>query len=404
MIGDVEERTLALRHHWLPVFLPAAIHSTGMGTVGPITAVIAIQYGADLGTASIVAGLTVIGRLVGNVPSAWLIQRIGERWSMIIAAIAAMSAAGIAISFPYVPVLCGCILVIGVASAAFMIGRHALLTRFVSFEYRARALSLLAGMNMLGFTIGPFIAAGVIAVWSAAATLYVLVATCVLVSAILLLIPDPEKRFGGSGGSRSSHARTGQWETFLEHRAPLLRVGVGAGILLMLKGTKSIVMQIWGVSIGIPEHHIALAIGISHVIEVVLFYTSGQIMDRWGRRVVAVPVTLGLALGHIAFLAVVDLVSFYVVALLLGLVNSIGAGIIMTLGSDLAPPGNTAAFLGAWRVINDGGSALGPALIATATIAFTPAAAVLAIGGIGLVGAWMLWRWIPQYIDGVERT
>ena len=47
-------------------------------------------------------------------------------------------------------------------------------------------------------------------------------------------------------------------------------------------------------------------------------------------------------------------------ALLAGLANGLSSGIVMTLGTDLAPPGRRGEFLGVWRLLTDAGSVLGP--------------------------------------------
>jgi hypothetical protein len=81
----------------------------------------------------------------------------------------------------------------------------------------------------------------------------------------------------------------------------------------------------------------------------------------------------------------------------LSLANGIGSGLLMTLGADLAPQTGPAPFLGAWRFTADFGSAAAPLAVAgiTAVVSLSVASGVM--GVVGLIGAGVLWRYIPRY-------
>jgi hypothetical protein len=96
-------------------------------------------------------------------------------------------------------------------------------------------------------------------------------------------------------------------------------------------------------------------------------------------------------------------VWFAVVAALLSLSNGIGAGILMTLGADLADPAHPAPFLGAWRFTNDTGAAVAPLLIWGVTAAASLPIAAGVMGVLGLVGALDLRVFVPRYA-GRRRT
>ena len=118
-----------------------------------------------------------------------------------------------------------------------------------------------------------------------------------------------------------------------------------------------------------------------------LFYPAGIIMDRWGRRSAAIPALLLFSLS----MALVPLTnSFWTllfVGLLTGVGNGLSSGLVMTIGSDLAPDRGAGDFLGVWRLIGDIGTAAGPFIIGTVAQIFTLASAPLVTCGLGLVGA-----------------
>jgi hypothetical protein len=73
-----------------------------------------------------------------------------------------------------------------------------------------------------------------------------------------------------------------------------------------------------------------------------------------------------------------------------------GAGINMTLGADFSPSVGRGEFLGVWRLVSDIGQAGGPVVISLLTGFGSLAAASVATGGIGLVGAAIMVLLVPE--------
>jgi MFS family permease len=162
-----------------------------------------------------------------------------------------------------------------------------------------------------------------------------------------------------------------------------------------------VILPLWAVSIGVADAQTALIIGIAGAIDFALFYTSGQIMDRFGRLWSVIPSLIGLSAGHFLLAFThdsADAAAFFIAAaLLLALANGIGSGILMTLGADLADPTDPAPFLGAWRFTTDSGNALAPVAVAGITAVASVAFASGVIGIVGIVGAGIMLRYIPRY-------
>ena len=191
------------------------------------------------------------------------------------------------------------------------------------------------------------------------------------------------------------------------NRAVLARLGTAAGILMMLRSARQVLLPLWGLSIGLPDEFTALIVGVGGAIDFALFYTSGWIMDRFGRRASAVPALIGLGLAFLVLAFTHDVPSaaswFAVITGITGLANGIASGIVMTLGADLAGVDNPAPFLGAWRMITDSASASVPFLISGITLAVSISAVSGLFGVLGLAGAWLMARYIPVYVEGETR-
>lgn len=395
----------------LPALLPTLAFSIGEGAVIPMIPVVAHNLGAQLAVAGLIAAMITIGQLVGDIPSGWVISRIGERAAMIYAALLSIVGLALAMSSPNPWVLGLAVFLIGLSTAVFVLARHAFMTSFVPVAFRARALSTLGGTFRLGIFIGPFAAATVIHLTgSAQSAFWVHVAGCLVAAALLIFLKDPEATFkpkrtasGRLEGDELLEAEShGLFRTIAKNRPVLVRLGSGALLVGALRASRQVVIPLWAVSIGISDANTALIIGIAGGLDFALFYTTGQIMDRWGRMWTAVPSMTGLGLGHFVLAFTHDLpgnvVWFIVIAMVLGVANGFGSGLLMTLGADLADKRNPAPFLGAWRFTADTGGAAAPLTVAGLTALVSLPFAAGAMGVLGLAGAAILWRYLPRYV------
>jgi MFS family permease len=398
----------------LPAFLPTLLFAIGEGAIIPIIPIIADNLGSTLAVAGLIAAMIMVGQLLGDIPSGWLVHRIGERNSMIGAALVAIVGLAIATFAPNPFVLGIGIFLVGLSTAVFALARHAFMTSFVPQKYRARALSSLGGTMRLGYFVGPFIAAGVIGLTgSTSAVFWIDVVGCVGAAVVLIILPDPAARLS-ERRAQSTEGRVfveeelhGLFHTMWLNRGVLTKLGTGAALVGAIRSSRQVILPLWAVSIGIGDSNTAIIIGIAGAIDFALFYASGQIMDRWGRLASVLPTMVGLGIGHLVLAISHDLpgnvVWFITVAMFLSLANGVGSGILMTLGADLADKRNPAPFLGAWRFTGDLGSAAAPLLIAGVTAIGSLAIASGVMGLIGLVGAGVLLRYVPRYVPRPKR-
>jgi MFS family permease len=399
----------------LPALLPTLLFSIGEGAILPIIPLVAVNLGATLAIAGLVTAALTLGELFGNIPSGWLIARIGERPAMIGASLLSIVGLVICVIAPNPVALGFGVLLVGLATAVFALARHAFMTSFVPLSHRARALSTLGGTFRLGYFVGPFITALVIHLTGLAEyAFWIHIVACVGAAVVLVALPDPEKTFGATktvrlGGRRMREGEalvvqesSGLFRTIHRNRGVLARLGGGAALIGGLRASRQVIVPLWAVSIGVSETSTALIIGIAAGVDFALFYTGGQIMDRFGRLWTALPSMLGLGLGHLVLALTHDLeanVSWFVfAAMFLAVANGIGSGILMTLGADLADKGDPAPFLGAWRFTSGLGNAGAPLLIAGITAISSLALAAGAMGVLGMLGAGILARYLPRYV------
>jgi MFS family permease len=415
----------------LPVYLPSLLFAIGEGAVLPVIPVDAARLGGSLALAGFISALIMVGTLIGDIPSGWIVAKVGERNAMLGSAIAALAGLVLCLVATMPAVLGIGVLLIGIATASFALARQAFMTSFVPISHRARSLSLLGGMFRAGYFVGPFLAALVIGLTGSTRSVFAIHAVaCVIVAIVLIVLPDPsavlaERRTAllaptapaqtaSTGLDEGRPAREGLFRTIGRHRPVLARMGLAAALIGGLRSSRQVILPLAGVSLGMPESTIALVIGVAGAVDLALFFTSGQIMDRFGRLWSALPSMIGLGLGHLALAVVVALAAragggsgvawFVAVAIGMSLANGVGSGILMTFGADLAPRHDPAPFLGAYRFTGDVGNASAPLALSALTAIASLSVASGVLGVIGLLGAGLLARWVPRFIPRTARV
>ncbi|MEU1970225.1 MFS transporter [Microbacterium sp. NPDC019599] len=398
------------------IYGPTVLFALGEGAVIPLIPVIAAQLGADVAAAALVASALVVGQLCGNIPAGWAVARIGERLTMAIAGVVSLVGVVALAVAPVLGVFAASVFLIGFCAAAFGLARHSFMTTRVPVSFRARALSLLGGTFRLGMFVGPFVAAGLLALFGDEHAAIWFFAGC-LVACILLVFlgPDPEKQLAPADervpaedtgeavtGSIPTTERAGVLRTMWQYRRVLSRLGLAAASLSAVRSARQVVLPLWGVSIGLDAQTIALVVGISGAIDFALFYASGQVMDRFGRLWAALPAMLLMGAGFVALSLTHDLDAaamwFAMFAAVLGVGNGLSSGILLTLGADVAPASDPAPFLGSWRTLTDAGGAAAPLLVSGIAALSSLAIATGVIGAVGLLGALAFLRWVPRFV------
>lgn len=393
------ETVRSLRAIALPAYGPTALSSVGAGAVMPVIVLSARDLGAGVNVAAFMVALLGIGQLAGDLPAGALAARIGERAALILAcALEAAGMAGCALA-PSVGVLAGSVLVIGVAGAVFGLARQAYLTEAVPVAMRARALSTLGGVNRIGMFVGPFVGAVVVARWGISAAYVVGLVASVAALVLVLVVPDI------TAGHRAIRPRERRSvvSVLREHRATLLTLGVGALFIASARSCRTALVPLWAESIGLDAAHTSLVFGIAGAVDMLLFYPAGEVMDRFGRVWVAVPSMLVLGGGMALLPLTQSFLGLTAVAVVLGIGNGIGSGLVMTLGADASPADARAQFLGGWRLMSDSGNAAGPAVVSALTTVVPLAAAAVAMGAVAVAGAAWLRVWVPRF-DPASRS
>ena len=399
------------------IYAPSLIYAIGVGAIMPAIAAASTRFGASLAVAASTVTLIGIGSLLANAPAAQLASRAGERTTMIVSASVgtlgvtlawAMVAGWLPLAEPadFVGYMVG-ILLIGMAAAGFNLARQSYLAVAIPLTHRARAMSMLGGMQRVGAFFGPFLGAAVqsfMGIQGAFAVGATCMGVAVIVTCFIDELDDP--------GATAQTTTTGSLEIVSNptmrslakaHWRVLLTSGLGVLCLAALRASRTAVIPLWAECLGLSPAQASLIYGVSGAIDMLMFYPAGSIMDRKGRRVVAVACLTGLAIGCAVIPFTTTSVWLMVGAFLIGLGNGFGAGIVMTLGADYSPTVGRPKFLALWRLLSDAGMLSGPLLISAVTAVSTLAAGIWAISAVALVGAGIFTKTLPGGPGPVTR-
>jgi MFS family permease len=392
-----------LRSLGLSVYVPTFLFALGQGAVMPIVPLVARDLGASLAFAGLVVALRGLGILAFDIPAGWLVTRLGERLAMAVGTgIVAVSLVGAiwspsAIHFAVFTFLMGC------GWSVWLLARLSYVTELMPVHLRGRALSTLGGINRVGSFAGPFL--GVLLSGQMGMGLdgyyYLHIVTALAASAMLVFLVRGED---GGTGAVPAHQRVNFAAIVREHSSVFLTAGFGVTAIGALRATRMQVLPLWASQMGLDDTQVSVISGLSTGLEALLFYPAGSAMDRFGRKSVALPCLVLMAVGMLLLPLTQGFGSILLVGLLIGLGNGLGSGIVMTLGADFSPTLGRAQFLGAWRMCSDLGIAGGPLLVAAVIRSASLGASSLLMGVLGLVGACLMLVWMPETLQRPARS
>ncbi|MGY2030380.1 MFS transporter [Nocardia gipuzkoensis] len=390
--GPVRLRSLT----WT-VFVPMVVYGIGSGAAAPMYALRALDLGASAGLAGVIVALSGLGMVLTDLPAGRIVASIGERGALAVGSV--LGAVGVlaAIAAPNVGVLALGMLLNGAAGAVWGLARQSYLVAVVPGGDLGRAMSTLAGSMRLGFFCGPFLGAAVVHSLGPNGALWLQLVTTVISGAAMAAIRSPD----GSGGAGARHSLSA---VVIEHRRTLGTLGLAALLVGAARAARLALLPLWASSIGLSASATSLVFGVAGAMDVLMSYPAGVWLDRYGRRATGVPSMILFALGFGALPFTSSVLGLGCAAVLLGLANGMSNGLIMTVGADVAPDGQRAEFLGAWRLTHDIGMFAGPVAVGAISALTVLGGAAVALALTAAAGAYAMHRWFPGVVQPMRRS
>ena len=383
----------------LPVYVPTLLSSTSLEALLVLVPLSVLESGTGAAVAAFLIGLRGVGMFLFDLPVGVILARLGDKPVVFSGLIAlTLSALLFALSSNFW-VMSFAATLSGVGFTAWLMGRQSFITGAIDIGERGRAIAVMAGIMRLGSFVGPAACALVAAEYGFRMAFIVL--TVVMGGATLLVYiftPYEQPQHPTRVAAVASIARI-----ISQYRKVFATGGLASAGLQLMRAAKLLLIPLFGYFLDLGVVAIGLIISLSALIDSALFYPVGIVMDRYGRKWTGVPCLLLFTVSLAILPLATGFYSLLSISLLASVANGLGTGLLLTLGSDLAPASSRGEFLGVWQLVGDMGLVGGPLLIGVLIQFASIDVAAVAIAGIGLVSTVILYCLVDETIVKAER-
>jgi MFS family permease len=360
------------REFFFSLYFPAIALSLGQGIALPVLPVYVQQYGVSFEQASLVVIMNSIGSLVATIPIGYVMDRWGRRPVLLAGPIlTALTSFLVAFGSPTFGILLFWRFLGGSAQQMWQLSRLAMITDTGKDRERGRLITWMMQVGQFSNLFSPAVGGFIATHWDIRVPFVVhgvLVLLAIIPSFKITRETIPANRAGREGrafervpwGVVFKDMAHPQMIAFLiaQFMANFTR-GVNRGGLLNIYAAYKY---------GVGAQEIGLLASANSFLQLPLGFTTGYIMDRWGRKKTIVP---GFSLLTVAMLFLTSTAFFdmpfniYVIAYLcVTFSQGITGGNMQVMGSDLAPSRGRGQWMSVWRFIAESGNQLSPTVFA----------------------------------------
>ena len=381
----------------LSVYLPSAVVTSGGTALGTILPLYVLARGDGLAMAALVFAMLSSGSMLANLPASIALAKFGTRavvfGGMVLFTCGAL---GLALSHSIFQIMLFTF-IFGMGSGTWLLSRLSYVSHQIPIERRGKTMVGLAGVQRIGMFIGPTLG-GLGALKFGYESVFVAIA----VGAVACVIPLRTIRETRTGPLNSAAEDEPHYEKPLtnvftllpkvlyRHRQVFARAGIFVFALQFVRGQRRLLITLWGATLGLDVDTIGLLLSFSAAADMLSLPIAGYLMDKQGRKIagLACICTMSIALGLL--ITTEAFWGYAILVVLSGFGNGLGGGIIVTLGSDLAPKQNGNQFLGVWRLVTDFGSLSGPLVTSVTAGLFVALNLTVFVGLAGGAALWFL--------------
>ena len=389
----------------LAVYVPTAIFSLCDGLLVPTLPLFVASFEVSLATVGLALAGEAVGMLLADLPAGWLLGRIAPKAAMLAGGLLTALAVLLTAIAPTLALVVVLRIVAGAGLSLFSLSRHAFLAHATKSADRGRAIAIYGGINRLGVFIGPAVGGALAALLGLRAP-FILYAVLIVLALVLVVLFIPSEADIGTRHARGQE-RSGRRprEALLQSSNSLVNAGFGHILGQAVRAGRRVLIPLYAAQVlGLDVATVGIILSVSGLVDMLMFYPAGWLMDRRGRKHAIVPCFIVMGLG----LTLVPLASGFWMLLLAGIVigvgNGLGSGTMMTLGADLAPPEAMGEFLGIWRMIGDVGMVGGPVLIGAVAQSLSLGSAASVVAGLSLAAALWFAKRVPETLERRSHT
>jgi MFS family permease len=383
---------------WMCVLI--AVNQLGFGSIVPVTPLYAASFGVPASAIGLTIALYGLARFVCAVPTGQLADRIGRRGTLALGGAITVAGNLLCALAPTYPLFLGARFVAGAGAALIITAAQIVLADISTPARRGRYMGIYSGVFSFAVGAGPYPGGLLAERFGLNAPFFAYAAVGSLV-AIVAWMRVPETRELASG---TGHAAAALALGFFEQ---LQRLSGNIGFLLVsLIGLAAAVARTGAVfnviplmvsdRLGLAPDQIGLGLSLVSLGGLLLAYPSGVLVDRFGRKTVIVPATIGSGIAAALFAFVPDFAWYLAACSLWSLALGIASDAPGAYAADTAPRGMNAAVMSTYRMLSDLGYVLGPLVLGIVADGLGAPSALAVASALLVVSAVLFARWAPE--------
>lgn len=377
----------------LSLYLPSLIYAVCQSMLRPVLPLYASAFDVSYGLIGLLLAGQGIGFLIADIPAGMLLRRFGTKQVMIVGIVGVALSTVALFGAATLPQAVLMRVVGGMCGALYNVSRHTYISNVIETGNRGRGIAMLGGVFRAGRFIGPALGAFIAGIFGLRVPFLVVGAAFVFALIVVIRfmprLPVPE-------ASHDIHIL----DTIRDNWHSFSSAGMGQIFVQMIRAGREAIVPLYAADVlGLEVEAIGLLQSIESALDVLMFYPTGIIMDRFGRKFAIVPSFTLQTIGMILLPFTTSFAGMALVVGMMGFANGLSAGTMMTLGSDLAPPGSRGEFLGVWRLIGDAGASGGPLVVGWIAAPLSLQAAALVIAGTGAFATYTFAFRVPETLD-----
>lgn len=376
------------------VCLITMINQLGFGIVIPVLPLFVQRLGGTEAAVGAAVAAYGLGRLIFDLPTGQLTDRLGRRPVMIIGE--TITAVG--------TLLCGLAasntellffrFLAGMGSAAVLVVGQIVVADVSSRGNRGRMMGVYMSFFQLAVGIGPIVG-GLISVALGPRAPFVAFAVLAVVAGLICFTKLPETRKVPEPGTAAIKQVVGSrlWWLLLGNLGFVLVGLIGfAATAARTGGIFTVVPATAYKFSGLTASQVGLAITIANLLNFATVPTSGVLADRLGRKATIVPGAALVALSFVLFSFQTTYPIFVLSAIFWGLGSALYNSPAAAYAADMAPPGANGTTMGVYRTLSDLGYVVGPLSIGLLADQISPVFALLVVAAsfVVIVAPFML--------------
>ena len=379
----------------LPLYAPMLLLFIAWGLVTPVLPLFALSLGASERTVGLITSCRPLGSLLSILPSGALIARGGARGAVLSGATVYTLACLWGAASDTLFHLGASRVLAGAGYSLYSCAQQVYVRYTVPAQFRGRVLASVGGTYRLGGLVAPLFG-GVIAQQLGFRAVFLL-QTAISALALPFIAFKMRSRDTAAAAGQDTHARRVPLDSdgsaqeqptlrsfFVEHKLEVGSAWMATILMSMLRSVRDLLIPLSASAAGFSRSRVGFVTAASYAGDTLLFPLGGWLMDNVGLWAAGASSSAIMAGGMLLLsTGPTSAPRIWLASISTGVGNGLSSGIVMALGSNIAPEDSRAGpIIASYNFIAALGGVIGPAVVGAVA------------GGYGLgVGAGLATVW-----------